>query len=73
MMKSLKIKTDNVSYRHEYKYEINQSQMEQMKIQLASIIQIDPNAGTSQRYNIRSLYFDDYQNSNYQKSVARFN
>ncbi len=65
MMKSLKIKTDNVSYRHEYKYEINQSQMEQLKIQLSSIIQIDSHVGASQRYSIRSLYFDDYSNSCY--------
>jgi len=65
VMKSSTIKNDAVSYRHEYKYEINHSQMERMKIHLSSTIQIDPHAGANQIYSIRSLYFDDYRNTCY--------
>lgn len=55
----------NVIYRHEYKYEISQAQMERLKIHLQSIINVDPHAGDKQKYNIRSVYFDDYYDSCY--------
>ena len=65
MMLLTKTKNENFSYRHEYKYEINAIQMERLKIHLSSTINIDPHVGKSKKYNIRSLYFDDYYNSCY--------
>lgn len=62
VIKQLK-KEDSVTYRHEYKYEINQLQMERLKIHLKATINIDSHTGESQKYNIRSLYFDDYYDS----------
>lgn len=50
-------------YRHEYKYLINQMEEELLRIQAAGILERDSHVETDGTYLIRSLYFDDYNNS----------
>ena len=64
-MVNLFTKQDEVLYRHEYKYEIDQLQMESLKIAVGATIPVDSHVGENQKYNIRSLYFDDYYDSCY--------
>ena len=49
-------------YRHEYKYLINSSQATILQNRIRPIMKSDPHAGPSGEYNIRSIYFDDYDN-----------
>lgn len=56
---------DDIKYRHEYKYEINSSQTERLKIHLSATIKLDSHVESEQKYNVRSLYFDDYYNTCY--------
>lgn len=49
-------------YRHELKYLISAAQLPLLKSRVAGIMQLDPHTGTDGIYNIRSLYFDDYEN-----------
>ena len=50
-------------YRHEYKYPLTQALIENAKIN--AVASRDSHTGTDGTYQIRSLYFDDYQNSCY--------
>ena len=50
-------------YRHEYKYLMSQAQILMENVKINTIAQVDPNAREQGYYNIRSLYFDDYENS----------
>jgi hypothetical protein len=52
-----------LQYRHEFKYEINALQLETLKQRLPAIMVLDSNAGMTGRYQIRSLYFDDWHNT----------
>ncbi|MBQ3151191.1 MAG: polyphosphate polymerase domain-containing protein [Clostridia bacterium] len=52
-------------YRHEYKYVISAAEIPLLKNQVKAIMKPDPHAGADGTYNIRSLYFDDYNNSCY--------
>lgn len=52
-------------YRHEYKYEINNIQVEILRERLAEVMQSDQHAGPAGVYEVRSLYFDDYYNTCY--------
>ena len=49
-------------YRHELKYLISAAQLPLLKSRIEHIMQPDPHAGADGMYNIRSLYFDDYDN-----------
>jgi len=49
-------------YRHELKYVISAAQLPLLKSRIANLMQPDPHAGADGKYNIRSLYFDDYTN-----------
>lgn len=49
--------------RFEFKYLIDVNQLETLKMRLPSIMTLDPHVGTTGKYEIRSLYFDDYYNS----------
>lgn len=51
-------------YRHEYKYLCNKVQLKMLDSKLKSVMKLDTNAGETLTYRIRSIYFDDYQNSN---------
>jgi hypothetical protein len=52
-------------YRHEYKYAINSHQLETLRSRLPIIMSYDRHSGESGQYNIRSLYFDDLEDSGY--------
>lgn len=52
-------------YRHEFKYVISNAQIPLLKSRVDTLMQRDPHAGPDGMYNIRSLYFDDYQNRCY--------
>jgi len=49
-------------YRHELKYLISAAQLPLLRSRVSHIMQPDPHVGEDGIYNIRSLYFDDYQN-----------
>ena len=55
-------------YRHELKFIINKSYSEMLKNQLALIMDVDENS-IDNTYFIRSLYFDDIDNSAYYEKV----
>lgn len=52
-------------YRHEYKYPLTNGQMAMENAKICAIAQRDVHVGKEGFYNIRSLYFDDYENSCY--------
>ena len=51
-------------YRHEYKYLVSNAQLVILQTRIQGLMPPDPHA-LNGHYNIRSLYFDDYQNSCY--------
>lgn len=63
-MKEKDAKLDK-KYRHEYKYEIDVHQMIILKERLSEIMEKDVHVGDRESYRIRSLYFDDYDNTGY--------
>ncbi len=50
---------DEVKFRHEQKYICSTEDMEILNTALSSVTKIDPNAGDTGWYHIRSIYFDD--------------
>lgn len=52
-------------YRHELKYVISSAQIPLLKSRIEHLMQRDSHAGADGIYNIRSLYFDDYNNRCY--------
>lgn len=50
-------------FRHEFKYVISSAELVMLKHRMMNLLSPDPHAGSDGRYNIRSLYFDDYYNS----------
>ena len=52
-------------YRHELKYVIDERSMTVISERLKDICDLDYHVGKSGRYQIRSVYFDDYKNSFY--------
>lgn len=63
-MEDLKKKKEKQrTYRHEYKFLIDEKDKTELYYRLKSLIPLDPNAGEEGRYWIRSVYFDDYRNS----------
>lgn len=52
-------------YRHEYKYYIPMQKLLCIQNQIEPVMSRDINAGNSGKYTIRSLYFDDYENSGF--------
>ncbi len=53
-------------FRHELKYLINYGEYEALNMRLSKILSLDPNA-VGGDYTIRSLYFDDLNNSAYEE------
>ena len=49
-----------MKYRHEYKHQINLSDIYGLKARLRAIAKHDPHAGEDGTYFIKSLYFDNY-------------
>lgn len=52
-------------YRHEYKYPLTSGQILVEDAKISAIASMDVHAKENGFYNIRSLYFDDYENSCY--------
>ncbi|MGF7048443.1 hypothetical protein J2T13_002951 [Paenibacillus sp. DS2015] len=52
-----------LKYRHELKYNINQHQYLIIRQQLKNLLKQDTNANSTGEYHIRSLYFDDIDNT----------
>ncbi len=55
----------SVNYRHEYKYPLTNGQMLIENAKISALAGRDVHTGERGFYNIRSLYFDDYENSCY--------
>lgn len=57
-------------FRHELKYVIDQAQSEALQKKLAVVLRKDPNMGLDGRYHVRTLYFDDFENSALHEKLA---
>lgn len=55
----------NEGLRHEFKYLISAADARLLKLRLKHIMEPDPHAGSTGRYTIRSLYFDNLDHSAY--------
>ncbi len=51
------------TYRHEYKFLMDEKTKEELYWRLRGFIPLDPHVGETGHYWIRSVYFDDYRNS----------
>lgn len=60
---------EETHYRHEYKYPLTNGQILIEDAKISAVACKDPHAGEKGFYNIRSLYFDDYDNSCYMDNV----
>lgn len=58
-------KHPNERYRHELKYIISQAQMQVLQTRIQGILPLDSFAAETGSYTLRSMYFDDNQNSAY--------
>ena len=56
---------EQTQYRHEYKYPLTLGQIRIEECRIRGIMEKDAHAKGAGFYNIRSLYFDDYDNSCY--------
>lgn len=56
---------EQIRYRHEYKYPLTHGQILIEDARINAIMSKDIHVGENGFYNIRSLYFDDYENSCY--------
>lgn len=61
--KDRRIWVKELQYRHEYKYPLTSGQILIEDARISAIATLDAHTGERGFYNIRSLYFDDYENS----------
>lgn len=59
------MKNEEPQYRHETKYLISAAQLPLLRSRIEHIMQPDPHTAENGCYNIRSVYFDDYNNRCY--------
>lgn len=59
-----------MAYRHEMKYIINYQDHALISSRLKSVLSSDANVASDGSYTVRSLYFDDYNNSSYEDKYA---
>ena len=59
------MRIEEPKYRHEMKYLISVAQLPLLKSRVEQIMHLDPHVGENGVYNIRSVYFDDYDNRCY--------
>lgn len=59
------LKDTEMKFRHEMKYLVNDAQLACLKSRLNGILKPDPHAGSDGKYIIRSLYFDDIDNTSF--------
>lgn len=60
---------EEIHYRHEYKYPLTNGQIIIEDAKISAVASRDIHVGEKGFYNIRSLYFDDYENSCYMDNV----
>ena len=56
--------------RHEYKFQINEMDLALLMSRISPIMKRDRHTGSKGYYHIRSVYFDDYWDTCYQKNEA---
>ena len=54
--------SNNQEFRHELKYIVSTAEQVLIKNRITGLMPIDSHTGEKGRYNVRSLYFDDYYN-----------
>ena len=54
-----------LKFRHELKYLISSVELQMIRNRINNLIPLDSHVGATGAYSIRSLYFDDYENSCY--------
>ena len=64
---------EELSYRHELKYEIDSYQLEILRMRLSPIMYSDTHADKTGSYVVRSVYFDDLMNSCYYDNEDGYN
>ncbi len=52
-------------FRHEFKYVCSEAQLASLKARLTGIMKYDTHADGNGKYQIRSVYFDDYEDTGY--------
>ena len=63
-------KSIGMKYRHEYKYVCNSMQSTVLKTRASGIMKRDIHAGANGYYRIRSLYFDDMEDTCYYENES---
>lgn len=63
---------NNLKFRHELKFMINRHQYFIIRQRLKNLVRPDKYASTNGEYHIRSLYFDDYENSALSEKLGGF-
>lgn len=61
------------AYRHEYKYIIDSCQAALLETKVKAMLQRDPHVKKNGSYVVKSLYFDDYQNSCFWENEDGYN
>lgn len=64
---------DELKYRNEMKYQCSEQELCLIENQIRHLCRPDPHAGDNGRYTVRSVYFDDYQDSCYYENEAGVN
>lgn len=56
-------KKKELKFRHELKYPVSTAELAMLRNRIQNLIPLDSHVGENGAYSIRSLYFDDYENS----------
>lgn len=62
----------HIPLRHEYKYHINQGELQYLRGVMRALITPDPNGDENNEYHIRSLYFDTINNDALNEKIAGY-
>ena len=54
---------EELKFRHELKYPVSAAELAMLRNRIQNLIPLDGHVGETDAYSIRSLYFDDYENS----------
>lgn len=61
-----------MEYRNELKFFVNDGDLLILNYRLKELMKIDANIKEENKYNIRSIYFDTYDNAYFKETEARF-
>ena len=62
----------HIPLRHEYKYHINQGELEYLRRVIGALLRPDDNGDERNEYHIRSLYFDTLRNDALKEKIAGY-